>query len=629
MSEVGPLRSLTPTGEEDRAVQGLKTPPHSIEAEQSVLGALLLDNTSWDLIAHILTDKDFYRAEHAVIYQAIGRLIGDNRPADVLTVHEELKPTGLAENFGIIYLNQLASNTPSAANIRGYATIINDRSILRRLIQTADSIANSAFIADGKNVRSLLDEAESRILQIGQDGGRQSEYLPIDQLMTEAINRIQELFDRGSKSDITGIATGFIDLDRKTSGLQKGDLIIVAGRPSMGKTSLAMNIAENVAIKEGLPVLIFSMEMAASQLASRMLGSVGKVNQGRLRTGQLSDEEWPRVTQAVGQLSLAPILVDETGSLNSLELRARARRMARKYGNVGLIVIDYLQLMSGKVGAASENRATEISEISRSLKSLAKEMQCPVIALSQLNRGLENRENKRPIMSDLRECVTGETLVCLADGTSLPIAQLLGVKPLVFAMNEQQEIVLATAELVWSAGIKPVMRVLTQSGKCFRATLQHRVFTSDGWKHISQLQVGDELAQFLPQSNGLYDGVHPGWDAVQEIESDGLAEVFDLTVPKHHSWLMDGLVSHNSGAIEQDADVIIFIYRDEVYNPDTDQAGVAEIIIGKQRNGPIGVVKLSWQGEFTKFDNLALGYAPPPFARNSGGTNGPGSNVPF
>jgi len=301
--------------------------------------------------------------------------------------------------------------------------------------------------------------------------------------MKLTVDRIQELYNRGGSNDITGVATGFKDLDRDTSGLQKGDLVIVAGRPSMGKTSFAMNIAEYVAIKQGLPVLIFSMEMSASQLAARMLGSVGLINQGRLRTGKLNDEEWPRVTQAIGELTKAPMLIDETGSLNSLELRARARRMARKYGSVGLIVIDYLQLMSGKSNGASENRATEISEISRSLKSLAKEMQCPVIALSQLNRGLENRENKRPMMADLRE----------------------------------------------------------------------------------------------------------------------------------------------SGAIEQDADVILFIYRDEVYHPETDAKGIAEVIIGKQRNGPIGTLKLSWRGEFTKFSNLAHEYAAP-FQPTSSGNH---SNVPF
>jgi replicative DNA helicase len=473
---------LTPTGEEDRAVQGLKVPPHSIEAEQSVLGALLLDNNSLDMVAAVLREVDFYRSEHAIIFQAISKLVNDNKPADVLTVHEELKTYGIAENFGISYLNQLASNTPSSANVRGYAQIISDRSILRRLIQTADSIANAAFSPE-KGVRTILDEAEARILAINQEGGRQNDYHEIEKLMTETVQRIQELYARGGSNEITGVATGFIDLDRMTSGLQKGDLVIVAGRPSMGKTSFAMNIAEHVAIKEGLPVLIFSMEMSASQLAARMLGSVGKVNQGRLRTGRLNDEEWPRVTQSIGLLTKAPMLIDETGSLNSLELRARARRMARKYGNVGLIVIDYLQLMSGKSSGATENRATEISEISRSLKSLAKEMQCPVIALSQLNRSLENRENKRPMMSDLRE----------------------------------------------------------------------------------------------------------------------------------------------SGAIEQDADVILFIYRDEVYHPETDAVGIAEVIIGKQRNGPIGPVKLSWQGEFTKFDNLALGYTPP-FQKGPATNN---SNVPF
>lgn len=482
MPDSGPLRASPPTGEEDRAVQALKIPPHSIEAEQSVLGALLLDNHSLDIIAPLLREIDFYRSEHSVIFQSIAKLINENKPADVLTVHEELKSFGLSENFGITYLNELASNTPSSANIRGYAQIINDRSILRRLIQTADSIANSAFSPE-KGVRTLLDEAEARILAIGQEGGRQNDFHEIESLMTQTVERIQELYARGGSNDITGVATGFIDLDAMTSGLQKGDLVIVAGRPSMGKTSFAMNIAEHVAIKEDLPVLIFSMEMSATQLASRMLGSVGRVNQGRLRTGRLTDEEWPRVTQSIGLLTKAPMLIDETGSLNSLELRARARRMARKYGNVGLIVIDYLQLMSGKSSGATENRATEISEISRSLKSLAKEMQCPVVALSQLNRSLENRENKRPMMSDLRE----------------------------------------------------------------------------------------------------------------------------------------------SGAIEQDADLILFIYRDEVYHPESEAVGIAEIIIAKQRNGPIGPVKLSWQGEFTKFDNLARGYTPA-FQKASSAHN---DKVPF
>jgi replicative DNA helicase len=311
----------------------------------------------------------------------------------------------------------------------------------------------------------LLDEAESRILQIGEEGNRKADYLEIEPLLKQVVARIDELYNRDGGSDITGIATGFIDLDKQTSGLQKGDLVIVAGRPSMGKTAMALNIAENVALNEGLPVVVFSMEMSGAQLATRLLGSVGRVDQSRMRTGKLGDDEWPRVTDAIARLSNTQILIDETGSLTCLELRARARRIARNYGGtLGMVVVDYLQLMSGSTGGSGENRATEISEISRSLKSLAKELQCPVVALSQLNRGLEQRPNKRPVMSDLRE----------------------------------------------------------------------------------------------------------------------------------------------SGAIEQDADLILFIYRDEVYHPDTTtDKGIAEIIIGKQRNGPIGTVRLSWQGQFTKFDNLA------------------------
>jgi len=803
-------------GSGDAVVQALKVPPHSVEAEQSVLGGLLIDNTAWDRLGGVLTDKDFYRPEHALIFKAIQRLIGDNHPADVITVHDAVKAEQGGDLVGIDYLNSLAQNTPSAANIKGYTDIVRDRSILRRLIEVSDNIVSSAFVPEGRSVRMLLDEAEARILQIGEDGSRKVDYLEIEPLLRTVVARIDELYNRQGGSDITGIATGFIDLDKQTSGLQKGDLVIVAGRPSMGKaqpldakiktldgwklmgelqygdqlasvdgersmvtgiypqglkqiykvtfsdgrqaeccdehlwqvmyrdwseprvintarliemlqcvryknrlwiepvtgdfgrsedlpinpwvlgallgdgtlalshgsvsfstnspeslermnalagyemelvhsgaydwrlvskarvavngqrslvktnyiraaldglgvlgcrsfdkfipsqylesdkasrlalfqglmdtdgwiekwgsirfcsvseqlaqdvaslarslggfcsistkntsysykgelkqgrlayilnmsfksgfqaftlpqkkerlrkswdrqrrltfksiepvrvaqaqcisvshpartyitndyvvthnTAFALNIAENVALAEGLPVVIFSMEMSGEQLAARLLGSVGRVDQGRMRTGKLQDDEWPRVTDAIARLSNTQILIDETGSLSSMELRGRARRIARNFGGtLGLVVIDYLQLMSG---SGSENRATEISEISRSLKSLAKELQCPVVALSQLNRGLEQRPNKRPIMSDLRE----------------------------------------------------------------------------------------------------------------------------------------------SGAIEQDADLIMFIYRDEVYHPDTTtDKGMAEIIIGKQRNGPIGTVRLSWQGPYTKFDNLAMG----------------------
>ncbi len=451
-------------GSGDAVVQALKVPPHSVEAEQSLLGGLLIDNTAWDRLGGVLTDKDFYRPEHALIYKVVARLVGDNHPADVITVHDAIKSEQGGDLVSVDYLNSLAQNTPSAANIKGYADIVRDRSILRRLIEVSDNIVNSAFVPEGRSVRTLLDEAESRILQIGEEGSRKADYLEIEPLLRSVVARIDELYNRQGGSDITGIATGFIDLDKQTSGLQKGDLVIVAGRPSMGKTAFALNIAENVALAEGLPVVVFSMEMSGEQLASRLLGSVGRVDQSRMRTGKLQDDEWPRVTDAIARLSNTQILIDETGSLSSLELRARARRIARNFGGtLGLVVIDYLQLMSG---SGSENRATEISEISRSLKSLAKELQCPVVALSQLNRGLEQRPNKRPIMSDLRE----------------------------------------------------------------------------------------------------------------------------------------------SGAIEQDADLIMFIYRDEVYHPDTTtDKGMAEIIIGKQRNGPIGTVRLSWQGPYTKFDNLAMG----------------------
>jgi replicative DNA helicase len=445
----------------DPQVDSLRVPPHSIESEQSVLGGLLLDNAAWDRIADFINADDFYRYDHRLIFQTIIKLISASRPADVITVYEALNALGRSDEVGgIAYLNALAQNTPSAANIRRYAELVRERGVLRKLITVADEISGNAFNPQGKEVKQMLDEAESKILAIAEEGARGKQgFQEIQPLLKQVVERIDELYSRDNQNDITGVPTGFADLDKMTSGLQPGDLIIVAGRPSMGKTAFSINIGENVAIESGLPVAVFSMEMGGTQLAMRMLGSVGRLDQHRLRTGQLNDEDWPRLTHAIQKMNDAQLYIDETPALNSIELRARARRLSRQCGKLGLIVIDYLQLMSAN--NSGENRATEISEISRNLKGLAKELNCPVIALSQLNRSLEQRPNKRPVMSDLRE----------------------------------------------------------------------------------------------------------------------------------------------SGAIEQDADVILFIYRDQVYNPDSPDKGTAEIIIGKQRNGPIGSVRLTFMGEYTKFEN--------------------------
>ncbi|HEY1058934.1 MAG TPA: replicative DNA helicase [Limnobacter sp.] len=441
----------------------LRVPPHSLEAEQSVVGGLLLDNQAWDRIGDVIRADDFYRYDHRLIFEHIAKLIDNSRPADVITVYEALQSSGKADDVGgLAYLNTLATNTPSAANIRRYAEIVRDRAVLRRLITIADEICTSALNPQGKDTKAILDEAESKIFKIAEDGARGAGgFQELQPVLGKVVERIDELYHRDNQDDITGISTGFADLDAKTSGLQPGDLIIVAGRPSMGKTAFSLNIGEHVAVEEGHAVAVFSMEMAATQLAMRLLGSVGRLDQHRLRTGRLNDEDWPRLTYAVEKMQNAQLFIDETPALSPMEVRARCRRLARQCGQLGLIIIDYLQLMGSS--SPGENRATEISEISRSLKGLAKELGCPVIALSQLNRGLEQRPNKRPVMSDLRE----------------------------------------------------------------------------------------------------------------------------------------------SGAIEQDADVILFIYRDEVYNPDSPDKGTAEIIIGKQRNGPIGAVRVTFLGQYTKFENYA------------------------
>jgi len=450
----------------DAQVEAARIPPQSIEAEQSVLGGLLLDNTAWDRVADLVSGHDFYRADHRLIFQHIGSLIEHGKPADALTVAESLERSAkLAEIGGNVYLNSLAASTPSAANIRRYAEIVRERSIMRNLAVIGTEIADSAYNPSGRDAKALVDEAESKVFLIAEAGAKTGQgFVKIDPLLTETVERIDMLYNRANKNDVIGLATGFIDLDRMTSGLQAGELTIIAARPSMGKTALAMNMVENVALHLKKAVAVFSMEMSGTQLAMRMIGSVGRFDQHELRTGTFKDDDWSRMVDSVGRLNEAQLFIDDSAGLNALEVRSRARRLHRQCGGLSLIVVDYLQLMSGTGGGREENRATEIAEISRSLKSLAKELKLPVIALSQLNRSVESRQDKRPMMSDLRE----------------------------------------------------------------------------------------------------------------------------------------------SGAIEQDADLILFIYRDEVYNPGNEEKrGEAEIIIAKQRNGPTGKIDLTFLGKHIRFESRA------------------------
>lgn len=441
--------------------QPTKIPPHSVEAEQAVLGALMLDHRAWDEVADRLSPGDFYRGDHQVIFEAVIGLVSRNQPFDALTIVEALKSANQLSQLpaGEVYLYELAQNTPSAANIAAYASIVRERSILRQLISVGANVTNSVFNPEGRDSTALLDHAEQLVYQISEHQQRGTGPLPISALLAKATDRLDELYH--SKGALTGVSTGFSDFDRLTSGLQRGDLVIVAGRPSMGKTSFSMNIAEYAAIKQDKPVMVFSLEMPAEQLVLRMISSLGRIDQHKVRTGQLHDSDWPRVTSAVSVLSESKLYIDDTPSLTPLELRTRARRVARKHGGLSMIVVDYLQLMTSPNSA--DNRTNEISEISRALKGIAKEFHVPVVALSQLNRGLEQRTDKRPVMSDLRE----------------------------------------------------------------------------------------------------------------------------------------------SGAIEQDADVIAFIYRDEVYHEDSPHKGTAEVIIRKQRNGPIGDFRVTFLGQYTRFENYA------------------------
>ncbi|WP_108125232.1 replicative DNA helicase [Saccharospirillum mangrovi] len=441
-------------------VANLRVPPHSLEAEQSVLGALMIDNSQWDGVAEILMPDDFHRGEHRQIFRMMMKLSDQTQPLDVITLGEALeKEKQLEAVGGMAYLNDLADNTPSISNLLAYGKIVQERSVLRRLIRVANDIASKAYDPRGLDAETLLDDAERQVFQIAEERPNQGGLVHVNPLVDKALERIDELLN--SDSDITGVSTGFADLDSMTTGWQSGDLVILAARPAMGKTTFAMNMVEEAALNQDKPVVVFSLEMPADQLITRSIASLGRLDMGRVRTGKLHDDDFPKLTKAVNLLKDRKLFIDDTAGISPTEMRSRLRRLVREHGDLGLVVVDYLQLM--KIKGFTEGRTNEISEISRSLKAIAKEFECPIVALSQLNRSLEQRPNKRPVNSDLRE----------------------------------------------------------------------------------------------------------------------------------------------SGAIEQDADIILFIYRDEVYNEDSKDKGTAEIIIGKQRNGPIGTCRLAFIGKHSRFENLA------------------------
>lgn len=884
-----------------------RVPPHSTEAEESIIGGVFLDNGAYDRVADVVGPDDYYVERNARIYAAMSSLSDEGLPMDAVTVSERLKKNGeLSRVGGIAYLIELSERVPTAANVEHYAQIVREKAILRRMIRVSTEIVEQAFDTAG-DPAEFVDRAESSIFEISESSA-QNGPVRVDSLIADAVSNIEQLIER--KSDVTGISTGFADLDRITAGLQPSDLIIVAGRPSMGKTAFCLNVAENVAIPATVTpdqpmvgVAIFSLEMSREQLVMRMLASQASLNMSNVRTGKIHDRQYGELARAAGRLGHAPIYVDDTPGLSATELRARARRLKRDpQANLGLVIVDYLQLMRGR--GKEDSREQEISAISRGLKALAKEIKVPVIALSQLNRQVELRADKRPVMADLRECVTGDTLVMLADGRRVAVRDLVGETPRVVAVGSDGRIVHADADKVWRVGRKNVWRIELASGRVLRATGDHKLLGPDGWTTVRALGVGGFLAlgrqlpepaepvlwppdlaallghviaegdwlgradepvrfhaahgasaefvvgvaegllganverdvdargrrtvsvhgaalaawldslglgggalldasdgadqpsvprripqevfrlpradaalflrhlcascgtvsagsmlrsarrergprrnpsvQFVADSaelaadiaalllrfgvvarvmrveksgevergvregryrvvvrgaadleryareigafghqtsrldrvregvcllaagdemalagnllasaqgrlreRGLLDvsqaaadaGVQHGalvgremlshsvvreyaeqldddmlrticatdlhWDRIVSIESDGREIVYDLTVPGPHSWLADGIVSHNSGAIEQDADVIAFIYRDEVYNPDGDTAGLAEIIIGKQRNGPTGIVELRFEREFTRFSSFS------------------------
>ena len=656
-----------------RRAGGARIPPHNLEAEESLLGAMMLSREAITAAVEArLEASDFYKPAHGSIFEAAYGLHSRGEPVDPVTVAEELRRASQLEQLGGRQtLVRIQAATPASANAQHYAQIVAELSMLRRLIETAGGIQEMAYAADDA-VDETLDRAEAAIFEVAERRVADT-LMPLYPALEETMNQLEAMY--GRQGDIVGTATGFRDLDELLLGMQPSTLIIVAARPGQGKTSLALGMAQHVALVGRKPVLFFSMEMGYLELTKRLLAAEARVQSRKLQTGKLSEHEWPRVNQAIGRLAEAPFFIDDNPHCTVMEMRAKARRVKARYGDLGLIVVDYLQLMS--TPGRSENRQVEVSELSRGLKILARELETPVITLSQLNRQLEYRQDKRPMLADLREsgCLTADTAITLADGSTTTIGSLherdaRNVE--VATLDEHLQLVPGVMTHVFCSGVKRVFELQLASGRKVTASANHPFLTIEGWVHLADLTVGTHVASsrrsgpevdprhdFVPrgvwdyiESKGLLvngsfrahdvierlgetaGGCHriyeqgvsrslmnriaealPDqfltdlgvsdvlWDEIVAVEPRGEEPVYDATVTGTHNFVAGDIVVHNS--IEQDADVVLFIYRDEYYNPESDQRGLAEIIIAKHRNGPVGSTKLVFNGDYTKFDDAA------------------------
>jgi replicative DNA helicase len=652
-------------------------PPHNLQAEESLLGAMLLNRDAIASAVEVVSADDFYRPSHGHVYEAICTLYGAGEPADPVTVAEELKRAGLLEAVGgPSTLITLQAHTPATSSAAKYARIIEELALLRRLIGVANDMAELAYDTPD-DVIGAVDRAEAMVYEVAERRVTDT-MAPIRDLLSANLDRLEQLYERGEA--ITGIPTGFNDVDELLSGLQPSSMVIIGARPSAGKTALGLGMAGHAAIEARRPVLFFSLEMSQLELTQRLLCSEARVDSRRVRNGKLSEADWQKISHAVGRLAEAPLFIDDNPRLTVMEIRAKARRLKSRMGDLGLVVVDYLQLMTGRSGA--ESRQVEVSEISRGLKILARELETPVVALSQLSRGLEMRQDKRPVLADLREsgCLTADTTIVRADtGSRVTLGDLLrdGERDVpVWTLDEHYRLVRGVMTHVFPSGIKPVYQLRLASGRSVKASGNHPFLALEGWFPLERLDVGDHIAvpragswsrapgeesagaetvprelwsyvrKVLPHLEldlrevearigvddfveGFYanaltrdelsrlavvvpdpfladlasSDVH--WDTIVGIDDLGPQPVYDATVPRTHNFVADGIVVHNS--IEQDADVVMFIYRDEVYNPESPDRGTAEILVSKQRNGPTGMARLAFLDHYKRFANMAKG----------------------